>query len=67
MGIKDEIDNKHIDRVTYFQEKQKEFGFKNHRKVKGLIVTLIKEDIESYKDIDIVPLCDLEMYLKQSS
>ncbi|AKB44347.1 hypothetical protein MSVAZ_2078 [Methanosarcina vacuolata Z-761] len=66
-GIIDEIDNKHIDRVAYFQEKQNEFGFKNHRKVKGLIVTLIKEDIESYKDIDILPLCDLEMYLKQSS
>lgn len=50
--------------MTYFQEKQNEFGFKNHRKVKGLLITLIKEDIESYRDIDIVPLCDLEMYLK---
>jgi hypothetical protein len=63
-GIKDEINNKHIDRVTYFYNKQNEFGFKNHRKVKGLIITLIKEDIEHYMDIDIVPLCDLGMYLK---
>lgn len=63
-GIKDEIDNKHIDRVAYLQENQRYFGFKGYREVKGLIVTLIKEDIECYKGIDIVPLCDLKMYLQ---
>ena len=50
--------------MIYFQNKQRDFGFIKHKEVKGLIVTLIKEDIECYKDIDIVPLCDLEMYLK---
>lgn len=63
-SIKDEIDIKHIDRVTYFQKNQRDFGFKEYRAVKGLIITLIKEDIESYRGVDIVPLCDLEMYLK---
>jgi hypothetical protein len=63
-GLKDEIDNKHIDRVTYLQENQRSLGFKGYREVKGLIVTLIKEDIECYKGMDIVPLCDLKMYLQ---
>jgi hypothetical protein len=48
-GIKDEIDIKHRDRVTYFQNNQRDFGFKEHKEVKGLIITLIKEDIERYQ------------------
>lgn len=63
-GIKDEIENKHIDRVNYFENNQIDFGFKKERKVKGLIVTLIKEDIETYKGIDVVPFSDLKVYLK---
>lgn len=63
-GIKDEIENKHIDRVNYFVDKQLEFGFKIKREVKGLIVTLIKEDIENHKGIDVIPFSDLNAYLK---
>ena len=63
-GIKDEIDNKHLSRVYYFQNNQKEFGFKSERIVKGLIVTLIKEDIEDYKGVDVIPFFELKEYIK---
>lgn len=64
-GIKDEIDNKHLTRVQYFQNNQKEFGFKTERIVKGLIVTLIKEEIENYKGVDIVPFFELKEYINE--
>ena len=63
-GIKDEIDTKHLIRVRYFQNNQEEFGFKSIKTVKGLIVTLIKEDIENYLGVDIVPFSDLEAYIQ---
>jgi hypothetical protein len=63
-GLKDEIDSKHLFRVQYFQDKYKLFGFKSDKVVKGLIVTLIKEEIEEYNGIDIVPYFDLQEYIE---
>jgi hypothetical protein len=63
-GIKDEIENKHLMRVRYFQNNQEEFGFSSIKTVKGLIVTLIKEDIENYNGVDVVPFSDLQEYIK---
>lgn len=63
-GIKDEIDNKHLSRVQYFQIEQKEFGFKSNRIVKGLIVTLVKENIESYNGVDVIPFSELKEYIQ---
>lgn len=63
-GIKDEIDDKHLSRVQYFQTNQKEFGFRSKRIVKGLIITLIKESIGSYNGIDIIPFFELKEYIK---
>jgi hypothetical protein len=63
-GIKDEIENKHLMRVQYFQNNQEEFGFSSTKIVKGLIVTLIKEDIENYNGVDVVPFSDLQEYIK---
>ncbi|MBI5679753.1 MAG: NERD domain-containing protein [Methanobacterium sp.] len=59
--IKMEINNKHIDRVQFVKDNYETyFGFKNDYKIKGLLVTRIKEDIEEYNGVKIVSGFELE-------
>jgi len=62
--IKDEINEKHVDRVKYVEQNyKKHFGFKKDMKVIGLFVTRFKEDITEYKGIKIMPKYELKTFL----
>lgn len=58
--IKKEIEEKHLDRVNYIQNNKQKFGFAQNLKVIGILVTRIKENIEEYEGIRIIPKYELK-------
>lgn len=57
--IKKEIDEKHIDRVEYIKKNYNKFGFVGNYNIKGVVITRIKENIEVYRDMKILPKYEL--------
>ncbi len=54
--IKKEIKNKHLERVQFVKENYNSyFGFKKDYNIHGIIITRIKENIEIFEDIHILP------------
>lgn len=63
--IKEEIDNKHLDRVQFVKDNYKNhFGFKKDYKIEGLLLTSIKEDIDGYKGVKILCVYELKKIIE---
>lgn len=59
--LKKEIDLKHRDRIQFVKDNYKNhFGFKKDYKVKGLLITRIKENIDEYNNVKIICRYELE-------
>lgn len=59
--IKDEIDEKHLDRLKFVKNNYKaRFGFTKDYEVKGILVTRLKENIDEYKSIKILARSELD-------